>query len=383
MTTSIEAPRTALRIGPYPVDPPVVLAPMAGITNVAFRTLCREFGSATSIYVCEMITARAIVERNEKTLHMMAFGPDESPRSMQLYGVDPKTLGEAVRIVVGEGWADHIDLNLGCPVPKVTRLGGGAALPYKRQLFRDIMKAMVSAAEPAGVPVTVKFRIGIDDEHLTYLDTGRIAAAEGAKAVALHTRTAAQRYSGEADWSAIARLKEAVTDIPVLGNGDIFSAADAVRMMAETGCDGVVVGRGCLGRPWLFAELEAALRGEPLPAPPNLGKVGEILYRHASLLVAHDGEEKGMRDLRKHMAWYLMGFPVGGDLRRSFATVGSLAQLQELIGKLDPTAPFPKDAEGPRGRQGSPGKVSLPHGWLDDPEDPTVPCAADVMHSGG
>ncbi|MFC9993376.1 tRNA dihydrouridine synthase DusB [Nocardia sp. NPDC127526] len=383
MTTSIEATQTALRIGPYPVDPPVVLAPMAGITNVAFRTLCREFGSATSIYVCEMITARAVVERNEKTLHMMAFGPDESPRSMQLYGVDPKTLGEAVRIVVGEGWADHIDLNLGCPVPKVTRLGGGAALPYKRQLFRDIMKAMVSAAEPAGVPVTVKFRIGIDDEHHTYLDTGRIAAEEGAKAVALHARTAAQRYSGEADWTAIARLKEAVTGIPVLGNGDIFSADDAVRMMAETGCDGVVVGRGCLGRPWLFAELEAALRGEPLPAPPNLGKVGEILYRHASLLVDHDGEEKGMRDLRKHMAWYLMGFPVGGDLRRSFATVGSLAQLQDLIGRLDPTAPFPKDAEGPRGRQGSPGKVALPHGWLDDPEDPTVPCAADVMHSGG
>lgn len=381
--TTLETSRTALRIGPYPVDPPVVLAPMAGITNVAFRTLCREFGSATSIYVCEMITARAIVERNEKTLHMMAFGPDESPRSMQLYGVDPKTLGEAVRIIVGEGMADHIDLNLGCPVPKVTRLGGGAALPYKRQLFRDIMRAMVSAAEPAGVPITVKFRIGIDDEHLTYLDTGRIAEAEGAKAVALHARTAAQRYSGEADWTAIARLKEAVTSIPVLGNGDIFSAGDAVRMMAETGCDGVVVGRGCLGRPWLFGELEAALRGEPIPAGPNLGRVGEILFRHTQLLVEHDGEDKAMRDIRKHMAWYLMGFPVGSELRRRFATVGSLAELEDLIGQLDPTAPFPKDAEGPRGRQGSPGKVTLPEGWLDDPDDPTVPCAADVMHSGG
>ncbi|AFT98640.1 tRNA dihydrouridine synthase DusB [Nocardia brasiliensis] len=374
---------SALRIGPYPVDPAVVLAPMAGITNLAFRKLCREFGSPTSIYVCEMITARAVVERNEKTLDMMSFDADESPRSMQLYGVDPATLSEAVRIIVGEGWADHIDMNFGCPVPKVTRLGGGAALPYKRALFSRIVQAMVRAAEPAGVPVTVKFRIGIDDEHLTYLDAGRIAEAEGAKAVALHARTAAQRYSGQADWTAIARLKEAVTTIPVLGNGDIFSAADAVRMMDETGCDGVVVGRGCLGRPWLFAELQAALRGEPLPAAPNLGRVGEVLYRHGALLSEHLGEDKAMRDLRKHMAWYLMGFPVGADLRRAFATVSRLTELEDLVGQLDPTAPFPKDAEGPRGRQGSPGKVALPHGWLDDPADPAVPQGADVMHSGG
>lgn len=382
MTAVIEA-RPQLRIGPYPVDPPVVLAPMAGITNVAFRTLCREFGSSTAIYVCEMITARAVVERNEKTLHMMAFGPDESPRSMQLYGVDPKTLGEAVRIIVGEGWADHIDMNLGCPVRKVTRLGGGSALPYKRRLFANIVREMVAAA--GDVPVTFKFRIGIDDDHHTYLDTGRIAEAEGAKAVALHARTAAQLYSGQADWTAIARLKEAVTTIPVLGNGDIFTADDALRMIAETGCDGVVVGRGCLGRPWLFAELSAALRGEPIPEGPTLGKVGEILIRHASLLVEHDGEDKAMRDIRKHMAWYLMGFPVGGDLRRKFATVSSLSQIEDLVGQLDPNAPFPVEAAtGPRGRQGSPQtKVVVPDGWLDDPEDDTVPTAADVMHSGG
>ncbi|MEU1429450.1 tRNA dihydrouridine synthase DusB [Nocardia sp. NPDC005746] len=382
MTASLEAPKTELRIGPYPLDPPVVLAPMAGITNVAFRTLCREFGSATSLYVCEMITARAVVERNEKTLNMMAFGPDESPRSMQLYGVDPKTLGEAVRIIVGEGWADHIDMNLGCPVRKVTRLGGGSALPYKRRLFREIVREMVAAA--GEVPVTFKFRIGIDDDHTTYLDTGRIAEEEGAAMVSLHARTAAQLYSGQADWSAIARLKETVTTIPVLGNGDIFSADDALRMMAETGCDGVVVGRGCLGRPWLFGELSAALRGEPIPAGPTLGKVGEILYRHAALLVEHDGEDKAMRDIRKHMAWYLMGFPVGSALRRQFATVTSLAQIGDLVGQLDPDVPFPEDALGPRGRQGSPqAKVALPDGWLDDPEDATVPAAADVMHSGG
>jgi nifR3 family TIM-barrel protein len=372
-----------LRIGPYQVNPPVVLAPMAGITNVAFRQLCREFGSPTSLYVCEMITARAVVERDPKTMHMITFGPDEHPRSMQLYGVDPKTMREAVKIIVGEGLADHIDQNYGCPVAKVTRKGGGAALPYKRKLFGDIVKATVEAAEPAGVPVTVKFRIGIDAEHLTYLDAGRIAEAEGAQAVALHARTAAQRYSGEADWTAIARLKEAVTTIPVLGNGDIFSAQDALRMVAETGCDGVVVGRGCLGRPWLFGELQAAFRGEPAPEAPNLGMVSTILLRHGRLLADHLGEDKGLRDLRKHMAWYLKGFPVGAELRRSFAMVSSLPELGDLIGKLEPSAPFPADAEGPRGRQGSAGKVTLPDGWLNDPDDRTVPHEADVMHSGG
>lgn len=382
MQTDVKT-RPGLRIGPYPVDPPVVLAPMAGITNRAFRRLCREFGSSTSIYVCEMITARAVVERHDKTLHMMSFDDDEHPRSMQLYGVDPATLGEAVRIIVGEGWADHVDLNLGCPVKKVTRLGGGAALPYKRRLFAGIVREMVAAASPAGVPITVKFRIGIDDEHRTYLDAGRIAEAEGASAVALHARTAAQRYSGAADWTKIARLKEAVTTIPVLGNGDIFTAADALTMMATTGCDGVVVGRGCLGRPWLFAELDAALRGLPAPPPPTLGRVGEILRRHTRLLVDHDGEDKAMRDIRKHMAWYFMGFPLGAELRRAFATVSSLTQLDDLVGRLDPDIAFPADAEGPRGRQGSPGKVFLPDGWLDDPEDATVPSAADVMHSGG
>ncbi len=354
---------------------------MAGITNVAFRQLCREFGSPTSLYVCEMITARAIVERDEKTMRMITFGEHEQPRSMQLYGVDPATVAEATKIIVGEDLADHLDMNFGCPVPKVTRKGGGAALPYKRRLFGDIVKAAVEAA--GDVPVTVKFRVGIDDEHLTFLDAGRIAEAEGAQAVALHARTAAQRYSGTADWSRIAQLKEAVTTIPVLGNGDIFSADDALKMMAQTGCDGVVVGRGCLGRPWLFAELQAAFRGEPIPPGPNLGKVGEILHRHGLLLDAHLGQDKGIRDLRKHMAWYLKGFPIGSELRQQFALVDTVSQIEDLVAQLDHDAPFPADAEGPRGRQGSPGKVTLPEGWLDDPDDRAVPIGADVMHSGG
>ncbi|WP_052583956.1 tRNA dihydrouridine synthase DusB [Saccharomonospora iraqiensis] len=374
-------PAQTLRIGPYEVDPPVVLAPMAGITNVAFRRLCREYGAG--LYVCEMITARAVVERHPGTWHMMTFDEGEYPRSMQLYGVDPATMREAVKIIVGEGLADHVDANFGCPVAKVTRKGGGAALPFKRKLFGDIVRASVEAAEPAGVPFTVKFRVGIDDDHHTYVDAGRIAEAEGAASVALHARTAAQRYSGQADWSHIARLKEAVTTVPVLGNGDIFTADDALRMIAETGCDGIVVGRGCLGRPWLFGELEAAFAGRPVPEGPSLGEVAGVLRRHAELLVEHDGPDKAMRDLRKHMAWYFMGFPVGSQLRRRFSMVSSLDELDELIAQLDHSAPFPTDALGPRGRQGSPGKVTLPHGWLDDPDDPCVPEGADVMHSGG
>ncbi|GAB3140930.1 tRNA dihydrouridine synthase DusB [Amycolatopsis sp. NPDC004378] len=376
VTATLSKP--ALKIGPYQVDPPVVLAPMAGITNVAFRQLCQEYGAG--IYVCEMITARAVVERHPGTLHMMTFGAHEKPRSMQLYGVDPKTMAEAVRIIVGEGLADHVDSNFGCPVAKVTRKGGGAALPFKRKLFQAIVRESAKAA--GDVPFTVKFRIGIDDDHRTFLDAGRIAEAEGAAAVSLHARTAAQRYSGQADWTKIAALKEAVTSIPVLGNGDIFTADDALRMVAETGCDGVVVGRGCLGRPWLFGELEAAFAGRPQPTPPNLGEVAKVLRRHTELLIEHDGHDKAMRDIRKHMAWYLMGFPVGSELRRGFAMLSSMDQLDDLIARLDHDAPFPEAATGPRGRQGSPGKVTLPHGWLDDPDDDCVPEAED-MHSGG
>lgn len=380
--TSSTLSMPALRIGPFSVDPPVVLAPMAGITNIAFRRLCREYGAG--LYICEMITSRALVERSPETLHMITFDADEQPRSLQLYGVDPATVGAAVRMVAEEDLADHVDLNFGCPVPKVTRRGGGAALPYKRALFADIVEAAVRAAQPHGVPVTVKFRIGIDDEHTTYLDAGRIAAACGVAAVALHARTAAQRYSGRADWSAIAKLRDTVpATVPVLGNGDIFAAPDAVRMMRQTGCDGVVIGRGCLGRPWLFGELEAALRGLPAPSPPTLGRVAGILRRHAALMCQHLGEFRATREIRKHIAWYLRGFAVAGTLRHALALVTSLAELDDLLAALPADAAYPPEADGPRGRQGSPGKVVLPAGWLDDPEDRTVPADAELPHSGG
>jgi nifR3 family TIM-barrel protein len=361
---------------------------MAGVTNVAFRTLCRELelaraGTVSGLYVCEMVTARALVERHPVTMHMTTFGADESPRSLQLYTVDPATTHDAAKMIVEENLADHIDMNFGCPVPKVTRRGGGAALPYKRRLFGQIVAAAVRATRGSAIPVTVKFRVGIDDAHQTHLDAGRIAEQEGAAAVALHARTAAQRYSGSADWQQIARLKEAVTTIPVLGNGDIFEAGDALAMMAATGCDGVVIGRGCLGRPWLFAELSAAFTGAPLPEPPNLGEVADIIRRHGALLSAHFGEDKGMRDIRKHVAWYLHGLPAGADLRRAMALVTTLAELDRLLDQLDRDVPFPTAANGPRGRQGSAASVSLPEGWLNDPDDCRVPTGADVMSSGG
>jgi nifR3 family TIM-barrel protein len=369
-----------LRIGPFVSETPVVLAPMAGITNAGFRRLCREQGAG--FYVCEMITSRGIVEKNPLTFRMIEFDAAEHPRSMQLYGVDPAAMGLAVRMIVERDLADHIDMNFGCPVPKVTRRGGGAALPYKRKLFERIVRAAVDNA--GHVPVTVKMRIGIDDERHTYIDAARRAADAGVAAVALHARTAAQRYSGTADWSAISRLRDAMpAELPVLGNGDIFSAADALEMVARTGCDGVVIGRGCLGRPWLFGDLEAAFAGRPLPDPPNLGQVAATMRRHAVLLIEHMGDHKGIRDMRKHIAWYLKGFPVGSELRRRLGLVSSLDELDELLGELDPDIPFPADADGPRGRQGSPGRVVLPEHWLDDPDDPTVPLGAELEHSGG
>jgi nifR3 family TIM-barrel protein len=385
----LTAPAPTLRIGPITLDAPVVLAPMAGITNTAFRRLCREYGAG--LYVSEMITTRALVERNATTMRLIRHHESETPRSIQLYGVDPATVAEAVRVLVAEDHADHIDLNFGCPVPKVTRKGGGAALPWKLGLFRDIVTRAVDAA--GDIPLTVKMRKGIDSDHLTYLDAGRIAEDAGVAAVALHARTASEFYSGSADWSAIAALKEAVTSVPVLGNGDIWSADDAARMMAETGCDGVVVGRGCLGRPWLFGDLARALGGpDAAPGEPvdaTLGFVSRAFRRHAELLVEFfDDEGRGCRDIRKHVAWYFKGYPVGGDFRARLATASSLAEIDELLAALDLDAPYPGEAaEGQRGRAGTPKRPALPDRWLETRDlDLAESCAlaeAETDHSGG
>ncbi|HYJ50121.1 MAG TPA: tRNA dihydrouridine synthase DusB [Microbacterium sp.] len=388
MTLTLSPART-LRIGPIELDAPVVLAPMAGITNTAFRRLCREYGAG--LYVSEMITSRALVERNATTMRLITHHESETPRSIQLYGVDPATVESAVRILVEEDRADHIDLNFGCPVPKVTRKGGGAALPWKLELFRDIVTRAARAA--GGIPLTVKMRKGIDSEHLTFLDAGRIAEDAGVSAVALHARTAAEFYSGQADWSAIAALKQAVTSVPVLGNGDIWSAEDAVRMMDETECDGVVVGRGCLGRPWLFGDLARALGGSgaaaPAPVDATLGFVARAFRRHAQLLAEFlEDEARGCRDIRKHVAWYFKGYPVGGDTRAALATVSSIDEIDRLLATLDLDAPYPgAAAEGQRGRAGTPKRPALPNGWLESRElGVEASCAladAELDHSGG
>ncbi|MFJ7081907.1 tRNA dihydrouridine synthase DusB [Streptomyces griseus] len=372
-----------LRIGPHTVQPPVVLAPMAGITNAPFRTLCREFSGGKGLFVSEMITTRALVERNEKTMQLIHFDAAETPRSIQLYGVDPVTVGKAVRMIVDEGLADHIDLNFGCPVPKVTRKGGGSALPYKRPLLRAILHQAVSNA--GDLPVTIKMRKGIDDDHITFLDAGRIAVEEGVTAVALHGRTAAQHYGGTADWDAIARLKEHVPEIPVLGNGDIWCADDALRMMRETGCDGVVVGRGCLGRPWLFADLVSAMEGRSERHAPTLREVADVMVRHATLLGEWIGDEtRGVIDFRKHVAWYLKGFAVGSEMRKKLAITSSLEELAGQLHELDLDQPWPDGADGPRGRTSGNNRVVLPDGWLKDPYDCAgISADAELDTSGG
>ena len=371
-----------VHVGPLEVWPPVVLAPMAGITNAPFRRLCRTFEPG-GLFVSEMITARGLAERNDKTLRMARFADDEPVRSIQLYGTEPYAIGEAVRFLVGDQRADHIDLNFGCPVAKVTRKGGGAALPVRRALFRAIVRSAVKAA--GSVPVTVKLRIGVDDARRTHIDAGCIAEGEGAAAVSLHARTAEQHYSGQADWGAIAALKGAVTTIPVLGNGDIWEAGDALRMIDETGCDGVVVGRGCLGRPWLFRDLALALAGRDVPAPPRLGEAREVLRRHARLLADWLTEPVAVRDVRKHVGWYLQGYPVGGEVRRRLTAAPTIAALEAELDRLDPSlTPLPGTTAQPRGKTSGPIKVTLPEGWLEGADDPT-PVVADELEavSGG
>lgn len=367
--------KPALSYGNIAIDVPVVLAPMAGITNTAYRRLCQGFGGG--LYVSEMVTSRALVERTEESMRLIGHHESEKVRSVQLYGVDPKTIADAVTMLVSEDRADHIDLNFGCPVPKVTRKGGGAALPWKQDLFEAIVQNAVKAA--GDIPVTVKMRKGIDADHLTFLESGKAARDAGVAAVALHGRTAADFYSGKADWDAIAELRAALPDVQVLGNGDIWSAQDAVNMMKQTGVDGVVVGRGCLGRPWLFADLENAFRSylenpnadiKYSQVQPNLGEVADAFKRHAELLVEFFGDElRACRDIRKHVAWYFKGYPVGGSLRAALASVETLTHMDELLGTLDRGMPYPGDeAEGPRGRAGGMKSCALPEHWLDSRE---------------
>ncbi|MFP1698357.1 tRNA dihydrouridine synthase DusB [Gardnerella vaginalis] len=353
-------------LGKIHIATPVVLSPMAGITNWPFRVICREYGP-DGLYVAEMITARALVARNPKALRLCRFAPNEKVRSLQLYGVDPSIVELAARIVVDENMADHVDLNFGCPVPKVTRRGGGSALPWKTDLLQEILHRVVSVCDPAGIPVTAKFRVGIDENHETFMQAGHIAQEEGCAAVTLHARTTAEYYGGHSDWSRIAELVNAL-DIPVFGNGDIWGADDALAMFKETGCAGVAIGRGCQGRPWIFADIRSACNGSNDRVNPSLGEVCKVILRHLELLVEfYDGDERmAVHDLRKHIAWYLKGFPVGGGTRKSFMECESIEGVQRNIDALDSSLKLPEQVlDTPRGRVRFAKKVHLPYGWLD------------------
>jgi len=363
-----------VHIGPIRIWPPVVLAPMAGVTNYPFRAVCRDFGAG--LYVSEMINARPLVDGRDKTLKLADFGPEESPRSLQLYGTDPHYVSEAVKRLVGEGRIDHLDMNFGCPVPKVTRKGGGAAIPLKANLLRNIVRAAVSQA--GDVPVTIKFRIGINDAYTTYLTAGRIGEDEGCAAVGLHARTAAQLYHGQADWDAITKLKQSLR-IPVFGNGDIWEGEDALRMMRMTGCDGVIVGRGCLGRPWLFRDLADVFNGRTPSNPPDFGGVIDIMLRHARLLSEWFGERLAMRSFRRHGSWYTKGFPLSGELRAAMMRIETVDDLIRVLEGVDRSRPFPPTAMRViRGKTGGmQKKVSLPLGYLDHLDDATPPDSHD------
>jgi nifR3 family TIM-barrel protein len=373
-----------VRIGTLAVDPPVVLAPMAGVTNRAFRRLCRRYGGA--LLVSEMVNARGIVEGSPRSAQLTAFDDDETTRSLQLYGTDPYVVAEAVRRVVDRG-VQHVDLNFGCPVRKVTRHGGGAAIPARPRLLATIVREAVRAA--ADVPVTVKMRLGLDDARLTYLTAGRVAATEGAAAISLHARTAEQMYAGAARWSAIGELVEAVAaqgGPPVLGNGDVWSAHDAQRMLTTTGCAGVVVGRACLGRPWLFAELAAAFANEEQLSAPCLGVVADTIAEHARLLLEHSGAEAyAVLEIRKHIGWYLTGYPVGGDARRALVSCTTLGELEDRLGELPRDTELPvAERDQPRGTRRGPYPVTVPGGWLDtDADAPPVDRDAELAVSGG
>lgn len=351
---------------------------MAGVTNYPFRSLCREFGAP--LCVGEMVTARPLAQRVKRTLDLAAFGEKETPKSIQLYGTDPYFVAEAVKFLVGERGADHIDLNFGCPVRKVTSQGGGAALPHKPKLLASIIFAAVKSARE--VPVTAKFRMGIDSEHIVYLETGKIAQEEGCSAVTLHARTAAQLYDGHADWSAIATLKQGLC-IPVLGNGDVWEAADAIRMMRDTGCDGVVVGRGCLGRPWLFRDLTDMFQYSRPRTPPTVGDVIDIMLEHAKRQAAWLGEATGTRTFRRQAAWYTKGFRASASLRQGLTSVETLQDLSLLLSRLDRSLSFPRAAlRVPRCKDAGTQKVTLPYGFWDNPNDTTPPAEHDCADGG-
>lgn len=320
-----------MNIGNIELSAPLALAPMAGITDLPFRLICRRLGCGMT--VSEMVSAKGLLYKNVKTTEMLRIDDGERPTAIQLFGSVPAELAEAARMVEASG-ADMIDFNMGCPVPKIVNNGEGSALMKNPQLAHDILAAMVKAVK---IPVTVKFRAGWDDANRNAVEVARAVEAAGVSAVAVHGRTRQQFYEGKADWSIIADVKQAVK-VPVFGNGDIFTVADGLRMLEQTGCDGLMIGRGADGNPWLFTALAAALRGEPLPQPPSLKERLAQAAEHLEMLSAYKNEVVAVKEMRRHISAYLKGMPHAAEFRGRFHKVDTQEQFSELLAEYSECA---------------------------------------------
>lgn len=320
-----------MNIGNIELSAPLALAPMAGITDLPFRLICRRLGCGMT--VSEMVSAKGLLYKNVKTTEMLRIDDGERPTAIQLFGSVPAELAEAARMVEASG-ADMIDFNMGCPVPKIFNNGEGSALMKNPQLAHDILAAMVKAVK---IPVTVKFRAGWDDANRNAVEVARAVEAAGVSAVAVHGRTRQQFYEGKADWSIIADVKQAVK-VPVFGNGDIFTVADGLRMLEQTGCDGLMIGRGADGNPWLFTALAAALRGEPLPQPPSLKERLAQAAEHLEMLSAYKNEVVAVKEMRRHISAYLKGMPHAAEFRGRFHKVDTQEQFSELLAEYSECA---------------------------------------------
>lgn len=318
-----------LKIGNVTLDNPVFLAPMAGVTDLPFRLLCKEQGAG--LLCMEMVSAKAIHYNNKNTEALMEIHPEELPVSLQLFGSEPKLMAEVAKRIEEKPFA-ILDVNMGCPVPKVVNNQEGSALMKNPKLVGEIVHELTHAISK---PVTIKIRKGFDDEHVNAVEIAKIAEANGAAAVAVHGRTREQYYSGKADWDIIRQVKEAVS-IPVIGNGDITDAYQAKRMFEETGCDGVMIGRGSQGNPWIFREVVSYLETGTIPQKPTNREKRDTILRHAELMLKYKGEYIGIREMRKHVSWYTVGIPNSAKLRGRINEIETFEALREEIYKIFP-----------------------------------------------
>ena len=326
--------KQTIHIGGLTFDSPFFLAPLAGITDSAFRRICREQGAA--LVYSEMISAKGLFYNDKSTERLLAFHPDEKPVAFQLFGSDPEILAQAVEKLDGRENC-LFDINMGCPVPKVAKNGEGSALMKEPALAAEIVRAMVRAeadcAKKAGryaKPITVKCRIGWDEKSINAVEFAQRMEEAGAAAIAVHGRTREQYYSGKADWGMIAAVKESIS-VPVIGSGDVFTAADACRMLAETGCDMVMIARGALGNPWIFREAEALFTGTPYPSPPTPTEKSALMIRHLALAASEKGEHQAVLEMRKHMGWYFKGLPGAAEIRRRVNVMTTLEEMRKTI----------------------------------------------------